>query len=266
MICTTQQLIEMRNQWLQMARTDLRNQVINFMEANRINEAELANVLALNVESVRAMLNASRDITLQEFATLLIATDNVLEIKPVSQTPLANRQGVRPTPNRGSKTPQRDANGRFVKRGDRHMPPMGGMPMGGGYPMPPMDGNGHPMPPMGGMPMPPMGDMFGGMPGISTPKPSEPTDARTSIEFDGMTRPDLIDEICNNGWESEIDLARATRSQLISFLESKKTVATEEVETEGDDDSSIDAIARGLADVAKNNPAMLNALKSILGK
>lgn len=250
MICTTQQLVSMRNQWLQQARQDLRNQIINFMEQNRTNEHELANVLALNVDSVRAMLNGTRDITLNEFATLLIATDNVLEIKPVSQSPLAHGRMPQQPPRGQRNAPKRDSNGRFAKRGGA-MPPM--PPMGGGYPMPPM----------GGMPMgaPAEEDLFGGMPLVGKENTDEAQP--TSTEFDNMTRPQMIDMICGNGWDQEIDIARATRSQLISFLESKKETPAEET---ADSDGSIDAIAKGLADLAKSNPAMMDALKGLLGK
>lgn len=272
------ELIQLRNGWLQQASRDLSTRLIDFMEKNRLNEAELADILALDVNQIRGMLNGAQNVTLLEFATLLIATGNVLRIEPVSESPFA--RGARPAaqPQRGSQRgPQRDANGRFVSSRQRQsapsrgqqmcppMPPMGGrMPMGGMMP---------PMPPMGGQPMPypmpPMGDLseqFGGMPGIhpSAPQQQPQPMANAATEFDSMKRSDLVKIVEDNHWNGEIDLENANRVQIIAFLESKnqqqrqQPVAEEQPmpQMEGNVSQMAQAIIAELA----NNPQMLQQI------
>lgn len=276
------EFVSMRTQWLQMASADLNEKIITFMEQNGMNEAQLADALALNVSDVRNMLNNSGELSLKAFASLLIATGNVIEIKPFNaammhgmgrapQPTMGGRRGVAsPKPN----TPKRDAHGRFVPKG--MMPPM------------PMSPDGRPMPmPMGGMPMGApgqpyptpqnMSDMFGGMPmppQFSQHHQQQPQSAPVAPQhqpvgsvFDSMSREQLVDEVLKHNWESEIDMVRANRSQIIAFLESKQqpqqqqSVQTEQPTQNG----NISEFAQMIANELQSNPQLLQKLAQSFG-
>ena len=83
MIRTREELIMASNQWLNVAMKDLKNQMISFINKNGTSEEELADALAISIEDVENILNESGTISLLTFAKLLIATENVIEIKPL---------------------------------------------------------------------------------------------------------------------------------------------------------------------------------------
>ena len=172
MICKNlQELREMVNTQCQAIRTDLANAINNFIQAKHTSVQKLASVLGLSENTIEALLHGTRDITLMELITLMIATDKVVRIEDVNEAMgnMGNHQGMpygrMPMGNRNRRMP---------------MPPFGGMPnpnqfgapIGGGMPNPyggmpnpnqfgaPIGGG---MPnPYGGQQMPPFGAPIGG--------------------------------------------------------------------------------------------------------
>ena len=214
MIKNRRELLAMAAEWVTMAKNDMRRQIVAFMENVGTSEAELAHALGVSDAELSQILHGNGEITLTTFAKILIATDNVLEIKPMAATQFGGYDNI-PRPQRG----QHQMGGRPMPQqrpmpsmNGRQRPPMG-MPMGGMMPPPMMGENGEMLPPpMFGDAMPPR---FGGMPGMANrmPKP-QPSVAK-------VPRILLTDTIIDNGWDSEIDLMNSTTSELMAFLSAK---------------------------------------------
>ena len=262
------ELNQMVNGWVNQCASDIRNRINDFTHRMGISCDTLARDLNLDGGRLNRMMRGGTDITVTELATLLIAAGLILEIKPFTAMPNGARGGV-PTPpktNTPRNTPKRDASGRFMRKGAAPMPPMGGMPMPMGGPRTPMPSplqmGGMPMPPMGGMPMggypmPPMSE-DGGVNANQTPEVGV-------ANFDSMDRNQLVDEIINNNWDSEIDLVRATREQLISFLEHKTAnVSKAANETDAPAEMSASEMGSMIAEQLKNNPEMAAMFRNLM--
>lgn len=236
------EFLSIRNGWLSEAAKDLRNRVTDFMRKNGVREAQLADILGLGTNSVRKMLNGrANELTLEEFASVLIASGHMLQIVPVGATPFAKGGHRAPMPHPTAQ-PTRDARGRFARREEVPQPQFGGQPMGGGmFPTP---------------------EEVRGMVAEAEQQPEEmPT-------FDAMSRAELVNFVRENGWENEIDLVLADREQIIAFLESKTQPAEEEVNNDvtaapSNEDA---AFAESLMRELQNNPQLLNALRASLGR
>lgn len=244
MVKNREELLQCANAWVGQAKADIRNQIVNFIQTSGTSEDELAYALGISRNELISIIETNNDISLLTFSKLLIATDNVLEIKPLSESPLANApRGAMPHHNT---TQPRDQFGRFapkrnIPRGGMTPPrPMGGMPMGGM--MPPIDPRtGRPLPPPPGYPMP-NGDMgqqpphFGGMPGMGrrmqrvTAPQSEPQmmvgGEQPLSDLASLSRNDLVQIISDNFWNGEIDVEEASKSNLIEFITSKRSRST----------------------------------------
>lgn len=269
MIKNRRELEALAAQWTTRAKNDLRNQMIEFIEANGTNEAELADALAISLDEIDQILNGNGEISLTTFAKLLIATDNVIEIKPVNvmrqqfggRMPQMPPQGRMPRMQRGS-----------MPQGHMPFPPMGDMPT------PPMcEGmEGYPMPPMEEMPKAPR---FGGMPGMAqrmkknqpnrlpngrfAPKNQPQTQMQRvsldELDLDELGKFELVNIIRQNHWESEIDL-NSRRGELIEFLNYKINSPQPMVEQETENDK----IARMLAEEVARNPHLKDMVKKYL--
>lgn len=195
MVQNRQQLLAMASEWVNHAMTDLRQQINSFVTTVGTDLAHVAEALAISNDELEAIMSGSNDLPLTTLAKILIATDNVLEIKPAAAMPHANRAP------RGEGYPH------------PHQMPMGA-PRMGGMPMPPRMG-GMPMPPrMGGMPMPPRNS-----------RAPQSIPQGTAIPYDELGRTQLISYINEHGWSNEIDVNNATRGELIDFLEMKELPA-----------------------------------------
>ena len=259
MIRNRRELEAITAQWVNRAKNDLRNQMIEFIEANGTNEVELADALAISLDEIDQILNGNGEISLSTFAKLLIATDNVIEIKPAAMMPQRGR----------------------MPQGRRPMPQMGEMPF------PPM-GEGMQMPPMGGMPFPPMGEemppRFGGMPGMNkkinkikqerlpngrfapknAPKASLQRVRLDELELDELGKNELLDIIRQNHWDSEIDLSQARRGEMIDFLQYKMSQPVAQPMPQEAQESENEKIARMLAEEVARNPHLKDMVKKYL--
>lgn len=249
MIRSKQELEAVAREWTNRAKHDLRNQMISFIEENGTNEGELADALAISVDEIDQILNGNGEISLSTFAKILIATDNVIEIKPAAMMP---QRGHMPM-----------GEGRMPRR------PMGRMPM--------MSEDGYPMPPMGEMP-----NRFGGMPGMGkkVKRPTAPCGGVApqrpmqqpqmqrvrleELELDELGRNELTDIVRQNHWDSEIDVNSARRSELIDFLNCKiQTPPTTET-AEHREENENERIGRMLADEVARNPHLKEMVKKYL--
>ena len=260
MIKNREQLLQLSADWATRAKNDIRSKMIEFIEASGMNQAQLSDVLGMSMGEIEQILNGNGEITLTTFAKLLIATDHVLEIKPLAVSQMA--QGMpRMGGSKKKKTQQpRDRYGRFIPQGMEEMPMVDGYPHpqmfdGNGKMMPPppmFDGNGRMMPPppmfdRNGrmMPPPPMFDgnggvtpppHFCGMPGMrqrqrvaeqEIPQPQVRQERVEQVQnsgFDAMDRRALVNVIRENHWDTELDLINSTRSEMIDFLNAKQSM------------------------------------------
>lgn len=287
MIKSRRELEAIAAQWTNRAKTDLRNQMIEFIERHGTNEVELADALAISLDEIDQILNGNGEISLSTFAKLLIATDNVIEIKPAAMMPQRGRmprvpQGGYPLPQWGGRTPQDSEMEDEMPQGRRPMPRGRGE-----MPFPPM-GEGMPMPPMGGMPFPPMGEemppRFGGMPGMNkkinkikqerlpngrfapknAPKASLQRVRLDELELDELGKNELADIIRQNHWETEIH-PDAKRGEMIEFLNYKMSQpVAEQAMSQENGETENEKIARMLAEEVARNPHLKDMVKKYL--
>lgn len=84
-------LVELQEEsakWSQMAITDLKKQMEMFMNTHNANVEKVAELLGWKPKKVQAILDGIGDIRISDLATLLIATNQVLQILPAKETPI----------------------------------------------------------------------------------------------------------------------------------------------------------------------------------
>ena len=183
MVRNKQELLAKASEWVNHAKNDLRSSLINFMERVGADQNRIANALGLSVGEVDQILNGNGEITLSTFAKLLVATNNVLEIKPLTEV-------------RGAIKPNGIPRGGFPNPNQLHR-------MTGSRPtaVPPMGSNLHPF----GAPMaPPMGG--------NIPMGQE-------IDLDTLSMQELRMIAIQSGLTARMPITRMSREQLIDALE-----------------------------------------------
>ena len=276
MIRNREQLLQLSADWATRAKNDIRSKMIEFIETSGMNQAQLSDVLGMSMGEIEQILNGNGEITLTTFAKLLIATDHVLEIKPLSMSPMAQGMPRVNKPRQRHTAQRRDANGRFMRNSDIEMSPMGGIPMVDGYPQPPRDANGRIMPPpmdedgnilpppphFGGM----MPNRMGGMPGVrrvnvasQRPQMIREEVAPQVTQFDALDRRALVARIRENNWDSEIDLVNSTRNEMINFLAEKE--ATKVARPQSADLEQIESM---LAAELERNPQLAEVIRKYI--
>lgn len=126
MVRNREELRQEAQAWLAQAAVDLSGRFNNFIETERVDPRELAQVLDINEQILTEILNGDlTHVTAEVLIKLFIANDLAVDIVPVSETPIG-QFGSRPAP-RGGMTPP--------PMMPRMMPPsmMGGMPPRGGF-------------------------------------------------------------------------------------------------------------------------------------
>lgn len=89
MIKNKEELITESNKWGLLAIDEVKTLVENLMESNDMEVEKLADFLGWKPKKVQACLDGEGDLRISDLATLLIANDLVLEIKPSSQTDIS---------------------------------------------------------------------------------------------------------------------------------------------------------------------------------
>lgn len=93
----------------------------------------------------------------------------------------------------------------------------------------------------------------------------------SEMELHTKTREELVDLVFEMGWETEIDMCRATRSALINFLSSKQRELDEEFEDgcgempNCENDSDTERIMQKMQSLFTNNPQLRENFVRLFG-
>ena len=232
--------------FVQQMKDDVRNKLNQFLRESGITIRQMARDLGLNEDELDRIQHGDGRVSLETFATLLIANGLVIEVKPISEAPIPTRNGV-PVPPRGFD--------------DEQLPPP---PPGffdhvrrGGAPTPgeqPRDARGRFMPRSGG-------------PSPAAPRPAAPRGGQsTAPNFAAMEREQLVEIIQNRLWDTEIDVTRASREQLVRFLQEKdrRRIALEE-RREQESDPAVTDLKDKIKKTLEDNPQLRSVLKQLIG-
>ena len=225
----TELLHQSAQAWIQQAKQDIANKIREFINESGITLSQMANDLGLNVNELNSIMNGGVP-SFETFVILMIASGNVMEIKPVNEANIPMQNG---------------------------MPmPQGPMPQGVGLPRP-----GGFVPGRQRQPEPSMFDEFERIPApepapvqhqpraangrfqpwprtapANRQQPAPGHFAGQGIPFGGhfagqncqqrppfstMSREQLVDIVQEHLWQDEIDLANVDHAQLVRFLEEK---------------------------------------------
>jgi len=226
--------------------SDVRNKLNQFLRESGITIRQMARDLGLNEDELDRIQHGDGRVSLETFATLLIANGLVIEVKPISEAPIPTRNGV-PVPPRGFD--------------DQQLPPpppgffdhvrRGGMPTPGEQPR---DARGRFMPRSGG-------------PSPAAPRPAAPRGgASNAPDFAAMEREKLVEIIQNRLWDTEIDVTRASRDQLVRFLQDKdrRRIALEQ-RREQEADPAVTELKDKIKKTLEDNPQLRSVLKQLIG-
>lgn len=241
MVRNREELRQEAQAWLAQASEDLSSRFNDFIATQRVEPRELAQVLDISEQVLNEILRGDlTHVTAETLIKLFIANDLAVDIVPVDQTPIG-QFGSRPAPLGGMMPP----------------PMMGGMPPRGNAPIPPRGGFGRRAPQ--NTTMTTTQDPFNGREPFAVDAPTpQPRDAhgrfmprnarlntrptservvrpantiaeqREETPYDSMTAEQIKNIIQRNLWASEIDLAHATREELIDFLINKENQFAEQ--------------------------------------
>lgn len=235
--------------FVQQMKDDIRNKLNQFTRETGITIRQMARDLGLNEDDLDRIKNGDGNVSLETFATLLIANGLVLEVKPISEAPIPTRNGI-PVPPRGFERDNRDEQlpppppGFFdaVRRGE--VPAPGEQPR---------DSRGRFMP---------------RTPRPAVTRPEAAPRAPQTPNFSNMTREQLVEIIQNKLWDSEIDVLRVTREQLVRFLEGKNRRLEELQERREREQAGADPAVLELKDKIKKtleaNPHLRNIFKDLV--
>lgn len=287
MVKNRAELVSMSKEWTKRAMSDLRGQIISFMENVGTDSEELAYALGITVDELNAIISGCGEISLSTFAKILIATDNVIEIKPINATPFGRMEEM-PNPSMlpiemrsgnvsnerkhvvpQMTTPQpRDSKGRFTKAkpNGSQIPSYDEflrMMKNGEIPEPTdrmrkMRRMAHGMP----IPMPMDTNGLGGMPSI---KKMNPRTATPQLE---VPRRELVSTIVDNGWDDQIDIMNSTSAELMEFLMSMgltpshfERMKNESAQNNQINESKKEHIMQMLSDELDKNPHLLEQIR-----
>ena len=214
----TNLLRQSANAWAQQAKQDIAQKIREFLNESGISLPQMANDLGLDINELNNILNGGTP-SLITFATLMIASGLVMEIKPVEESgmPMQNGMpvpqgmpmpGMHQRPGRPAR-PNPSMFDNFQRIPVEEPAPMQHQPRGANGRFQPWPKNSAPAArPVPGMR--PMPGMFGGQPQQDNRPP-----------FSTMSREQLVDIVQEHLWQDEIDLANVDRDQLVRFLEEK---------------------------------------------
>lgn len=226
MVKNREELIQVAQSNANQLKNHLRSAVRDFLIAQRVSPDDLAYVLGITGQEMAQILEGDANVTVDTLSKLLVATDLVVEIKPIRNTPLGGY--------------------------GRNMPRSGGYPGPGGMPIP-VDENGRPLPPppgfprmSGGFPPRPQRDEREEVPMEAPVQREPPRDERGRFIKKANRRPardeqrnggqnnyfampdaELINIIRTNIWDGEIDIQRASHQELAQFVAEKERIMQE---------------------------------------
>lgn len=274
-----EQLQKLASEWTRMAKNDIRNKVISFMREVDASERELAYVLAISDGELKQILEGNGEITLSTFAKLLIATGNALEIKPIEDTPISDYENI-PTEEEFERPLLRP--NVFARQKPQPMQPQFGRPSFS-RPIPPMheeDGNDF-IPPMPEELRRAMEERYD----RPVHRPEQPRDEygrfapkhpqmrkeeaprREVSPFESKSTDELVKIIRERLWDSEINLNRASKEELVAFLDEKNKRMTEYKRMKAlEEDPKVNEFKSKMKNTLHNNPHLREWAKKFLGE
>lgn len=88
MVKSREELLEVASEWTNKAMLELKEKMSEFMDEHDADIEEIAHITGLRIATVNAILDGEGDIRISDLAKLLVATDQVLQIMPASETPI----------------------------------------------------------------------------------------------------------------------------------------------------------------------------------
>ena len=274
-----EQLQKLASEWTRMAKNDIRNKVISFMREVDASERELAYVLAISDGELKQILEGNGEITLSTFAKLLIATGNALEIKPIEDTPISDYENIPTEEEFERPLPRPNV---FARQKPQPMQPQFGRPSFS-RPIPPMheeDGNDF-IPPMPEELRRAMEERYD-RPVHRTEQPrdeygrfapkhpqmrKEEAPRREVSPFESKSTDELVKIIRERLWDSEINLNRASKEELVAFLDEKNKRMTEYKRMKAlEEDPKVNEFKSKMKNTLHNNPHLREWAKKFLGE
>ena len=274
-----EQLQKLASEWTRMAKNDIRNKVISFMREVDASERELAYVLAISDGELKQILEGNGEITLSTFAKLLIATGNALEIKPIEDTPISDYENIPTEEEFERPLPRPNV---FARQKPQPMQPQFGRPSFS-RPIPHMheeDGNDF-IPPMPEELRRAMEERYD----RPVHRPEQPRDEygrfapkhpqmrkeeaprREVSPFESKSTDELIRIIKERLWDSEINLNRASKAELVAFLDEKNKRMTEYKRMKAlEEDPKVNEFKSKMKNTLHNNPHLREWAKKFLGE
>ena len=274
-----EQLQKLASEWTRMAKNDIRNKVISFMREVDASERELAYVLAISDGELKQILEGNGEITLSTFAKLLIATGNALEIKPIEDTPIGDYENIPTEEEFERPLPRPNV---FARQKPQPMQPQFGRPSFS-RPIPPMheeDGNDF-IPPMPEELRRAMEERYD----RPVHRPEQPRDEygrfapkhpqmrkeeaprREVSPFESKSTDELVKIITERLWDSEINLNRASKEELVAFLDEKNKRMTEYKRMKAlEEDPKVNEFKSKMKNTLHNNPHLREWAKKFLGE
>ena len=274
-----EQLQKLASEWTRMAKNDIRNKVISFMREVDASERELAYVLAISDGELKQILDGNGEITLSTFAKLLIATGNALEIKPIEDTPISDYENIPTEEEFERPLPRPNV---FARQKPQPMQPQFGRP-NFSRPIPPMheeDGNDF-IPPMPEELRRAMEERYD----RPVHRPEQPRDEygrfapkhpqmrkeeaprREVSPFESKSTDELVKIIRERLWDSEINLNRASKEELVAFLDEKNKRMTEYKRMKAlEEDPKVNEFKSKMKNTLHNNPHLREWAKKFLGE
>lgn len=274
-----EQLQKLASEWTRMAKNDIRNKVISFMREVDASERELAYVLAISDGELKQILEGNGEITLSTFAKLLIATGNALEINPIEDTPIGDYENIPTEEEFERPLPRPNV---FARQKPQPMQPQFGRP-NFSRPIPPMheeDGNDF-IPPMPEELRRAMEERYDRL----VHRPEQPRDEygrfapkhpqmrkeeaprREVSPFESKSTDELVKIIRERLWDSEINLNRASKEELVAFLDEKNKRMTEYKRMKAlEEDPKVNEFKSKMKNTLHNNPHLREWAKKFLGE
>ena len=259
---------ELAYNWLAQALEDISGKVNEFCRETNGTPKDIAGILNIPIEELRGVLNkTSSNMSLLTFAKLLIATGHALDIKPLREAPMAPHDAFNHMP---PPPPMPRRNVFSEPHTTREIP---------SFARPPkpqtcdfedefedeldddlleLETITPPRPQRREMRETPQPRHFVRREPSPYPQPSAPTPPRGRVSpFEDKSATELIGIIRERLWDSEIDLTRASKSDLVKFLDNKDKLMREyRHNRELEQDPKINEFKEGLKKTIEENPQL----------
>lgn len=279
-----EQLQRLASEWVRMAKNDIRKKVIDFMREVDASPRELAYHLAMSEGELQQITEGNGEITLTTFAKLLIATGNALEIKPIDETPIGDYENLPREEEFERPLPRPNV---FERPRHQMNHPQFGRPSFSRL-VPPIHDEDENRSIFDRVDFGSMHQAMeeretnGDMPTHRSAQPRDehgrfiPRQARReevtrheipTSPFASMGTDELVKIIRERLWDSEINLATASKNDLVKFLDEKNKRMTEFKRMKAlENDPKVNEFIGRMKTTFKNNPHLRDWAKKILGE